>query len=230
MEADLTELESLQELYNHLIANAETYGYSERDVNELFGLLSQKEELNELHKNLMEIAEGDLLKVLKELDTEQKGIGSPVALISYLLDEAQNNDYTEEDAIKLLLEYLAQEDLGEIIKLLIGTASGDLLDLLLSLDTDQNNIRNLDDLYKYLLEQARYHEYTEEDVIRLFLNVLKIMEHEPIVEQLQMPVGYEEKEKAGKGWIFFTLTGIALIILVILFIRRRKPEKEDESA
>jgi len=228
-EADLSETGSLQELYDYLISKAETYGYTNRDVNELFAKLSQKEELNELHKNLTEIASGNLLKVLQELDTESEGISSPVELISYLLDQAEDYDYTEEDAMKLLLEYLEKEDLREIIKLLIGTSSGELLNLLLSLDTDQYNIRNLDDLYKYLVEQARYNDYTEEDVIRLFLNLLKILEHEPIVKELPMPDQDAAKEKAGKGWIFFTLTGIALIILVILFIRRRKPEKEDES-
>lgn len=228
-EVDYSEVGTLQELYEHLISEADKYGYSSDDVNRMFALLSQKEELYKLHSNLTEIASGDLLKVLSELDTEEQGIDSPVELISYLINEAENNDYTEEDALILMLNYLEKEDLTEIIKLLIGTSSGELLNLLLNLDTEQNNIRYLDDLYKYLIEQASFNDFTEEDVIRLFLNLLKIVEQEPIVQEIITPTQIEEKEKGGKGWIFLLFGGLALILLIFLFVRRKESDKEDET-
>ncbi len=229
-EVDLSGISNLQELYEYLLSEADNYGYEPEDVNKLFSLLSKREELNELIGNLTEIASGDLLKVLEELDTEEEGIKSPVELISHLMNEAENNDYTSEDAIILLLDYLETDDLREIVKLLIGTSSGELLNLLLNLDIEQNNIRTLDNLYNYLIEQAKFYDYSEDDVIRLFLNLLKIMEHEPMIEEIPIPSRPEYESKSGKGWIFLVLGGIALIILVLLFARkRRKPEKEDET-
>ncbi|MCK4747951.1 MAG: hypothetical protein KAT15_12965, partial [Bacteroidales bacterium] len=202
-EMDLSTINSLQELYEYLLSEAENYGYEPEDVNNLFARLSQREEMNELMVNLTEIATGDLLNVLQELDLEEEGIEKPVELISYLMDQANNYDYTQEDVISLLLDYLETGDLREMIKLMIGTSSGDLLNLLLNLDLEQNNIRTLDGLYNYLLEQARYYDYTEDDVIRLFLNILRIIEHEPIIQEISLPPETEDEKKDGKGWIFF---------------------------
>lgn len=230
METDLSEINSMQDLYQHLLSEAEKNGYTAEDVNKLFAKLAEKEELNELHTNLTEIASGDLKNVLQEVDPEKEGIENPVDLITYLMEESVNHDYTNEDVIELLLNYLEKEDLREIIKLLIGTSSGELMNLLLNLDLEQNNIRSLDDLYNYLIEQAPYYEYTEDDVIRLFLNLLKILEYEPIVQELEVTSELEDKDKPGKGWIFFVLGGIGLIILIILFTRRRESSKNDESA
>ncbi len=230
MEMDLSEVNSLQELYQQLLSNAEKYGYTADDVNRLFAKLAEKEELNELHSNLTELASGDLKKVLQDLDTEKEGIKTPVELISYLMDESANHDYTDEDVVELLLNYLEKEDLGEIIKLLIGTSSGELLNLLLNLDLEQNNIKSLDDLYNYLIEQAQYYDYTEDDVIRLFLNLLKILEYEPIVQEIEMITDQDSADKPGKGWIFFVLGGIGVIILIILFTRRKESAKKEEEA
>lgn len=229
METDLSEVNSLQDLYQHLISEADKYGYTPEDVNKLFANLAENEELNELHSNLTELASGDLKKVLLELDPQSEGIQSPVDLITYLMDESLNQDYTNEDVIELLLNYLEKEDLREIIKLLIGTSSGELMNLLLNLDLEQNNIRSLDDLYNYLIEQSQYYEFTEDDVIRLFLNLLKILEYEPIIQELETTSDLDIKDKPGKGWIFFVLGGIGLIILIILFTRRKESTKKDES-
>ena len=226
-EMDLSKISNLQELYEYLLSEADNYGYESKDVNYLFSLLSQREELNELLGNLTETASGDLLRVLEELDPEKEGIDNPVGLISHLLDEAENNDYTPEDAMILLVNYLDTEDLREIIKLMIGISSGELLNLLLNLDIEQNHIRSLDDLYDYLIEQSRFYDYSEEDVIKLFLNLLRIIENEPIIEEIPIPPDLEDEGKSGTAWIFFILGGVAIIILILMFARRRKQEKDD---
>ncbi|MFC2115206.1 hypothetical protein ACFLTU_01935 [Bacteroidota bacterium] len=230
-ELDLSEISNLQELYERLLAEADNYGYEAEDVNYLFSRLSQREELNELHGNLSELASGDLLRVLEELDPDEEGIKNSVELISHLMDEAENNDYTREDAIILLLDYMETEDLREIIKLLIGTSSGELLNLLLNLDVEQNRIQTIDDLYAFLMEQAKFYGYSEDDIIRLFLNLLKIIDHEPMIEEIPVPPSTDDEGKSGKAWIFYILGGIVLIILILLYSRRRrKSEKEDETS
>ncbi len=229
-ETDLSEIGSLQELYEHLLNQAENYGYTAKDVNDLFSLLSQNEELKELIGSLTDMASGDLMTVLQALDPAKEDIRNPVQLMDYLMKESESYDYSQEDAVRLLLDYLEKEDLLEIIKLLIGTSSGDLLNLLLNLNTEQNNIYNMDDLYRYLIEQSRYYDYTEEDVVRLFLNLLKILEYEPIVDVIPS-VAPPVPEKAPRtNWLFYTLGGMAVILLVILFMRRRKENGKNGPA
>ena len=229
-EADLAETGSLQELYEKLLSEADRYGYSAKDVNSLFSRLSQNEELLELIDNLLSISSGDLHSVLRDLDPEQEGIRNPVQLMTYLMNEAEDHDYTREDAVRLLLEYLENEDLQEIIKLLIGTSSGDLLNLLLNLDPGQHNIRSLDDLYRYLVEQARYQDYTEEEVVRMFLNLLKILEYEPIVEVIQPAETPAPVPEHKWNWVFYLGGGLALVLLVILFTRKKKKDKGSDQA
>lgn len=229
-ETDLSEIGNIQELYEHLLDQADAYGYTSEDVNALFAQLARQQELNELLENLTGLATGELLTVLQNLDPEEEGIDNPAGLISYLMDRSEDYEYTREDVIMLLLDYLENKDLKEIIKLLIGSSSGDLLNLLLTLDIEQNNIHNLDDLYNYLLEQARYYDYTEDDVVRLFLNLLKILEYEPIVEEISLPPKLPAEKEPGKGWIFYILGGIVLLLLIILFARRRKRGREGENA
>jgi hypothetical protein len=228
-ETNLSETGSLQELYEHMLSEADRYGYTARDVNNLFSRLSQSEELKELIGSLTEIASGDLQTVLQELDTEKEGIRNPVQLMSYLMKESEDHDYSREDAVRLLLDYLEKEDLREIIKLLIGTSSGDLLNLLLNLDTEQNNIHSLDDLYQYLIEQARYNDYSEEDVVRMFLNLLKILEYEPIVEVIPPAEAPAMAPPHGRNWVFYIMGGIVLILLIILFSRRRRKEDRKDT-
>jgi LPXTG-motif cell wall-anchored protein len=115
------------------------------------------------------------------------------------------------------------------IKLLIGTSSGDLLNLLLNLDTEQNNIHSLDDLYQYLIEQARYNDYSEEDVVRMFLNLLKILEYEPIVEVIPPAEAPAMAPPHGRNWVFYIMGGIVLILLIILFSRRRRKEDRKDT-
>jgi hypothetical protein len=165
-----------------------------------------------------------------ELDPEKEGINNPVGLIDFLMNESEKHDYTREDVVNLLLDYLEKEDLREIIKLLIGTSSGELLNLLLNIDLEQNNIRSLDDLYNYLIEQAQYYDYSEDDVIKLFLNLLKILEYKPIVQEAERVAETDAMEKPGRGWIFFVLGGIGLILLIILFSRRKESSSREESA
>jgi hypothetical protein len=229
-ETDLAEIGSLQELYEHLLSESERYGYTAKDVNSLFSHLSQNEELMELIDNLLPISSGDLKTVLKDLDPGHEGIRNPVQLMDYLMNEAENHDYSREDAVRLLLEYLEKEDLQEIIKLLIGTSSGDLLNLLLNLDPGANNIRSLEDLYRYLVEQSRYHDFTEEEVVRMFLNLLKILEYEPIVEVIQPAETPVPEPVHTRNRVFYIMGGLALILLVILFTRKRKKDKGGDRA
>jgi hypothetical protein len=180
---------------------------------------------------------GDNLLKFKLIDRRRNHSYKDVHVIYTPKDEVTDMTDTQvleqnaqmEDPIILLLDYLEKEDLREIIKLLIETSAGELQNLLQSFDAEQNNISKLEDLYNYLIQRVRFYDYTEEDVISLFLNLLKIIEHEPIVEEMHPLRETEKDQKGGKGWIFFVFGGLALILLIFLFVRRKDRDKKDET-
>ena len=223
-------INSLQELYEAILLQAENQGYEEEEVNEMFSLLSQREELNELIENLTLIATGDLLKVLNELDIDKEKIHSPVDLISYLLEQADDHSYSEQDAMALLLNYLEEKDLGEVVaRVLIANSTGDLQTLLINLDIEKNNLHNLSDLYQYLIDQADSHDYTVTDVMKLFLNLLEAIENQPLVTEIEVPEPREEvRERTGGTWQFYVLGGL-LLLIILFFIRRRKKSDGDKD-
>jgi hypothetical protein len=221
-------ISSLQDLYDYLIKNSETGGYDANDVNQMFTRLSQRTELLNLLENLRKLATGGLKQALDDLDPEKENLRNPVDLMNYLLDKAETYGYTESDALYLLFDYLEKEDLNEIMKVLIGTASGPLQELLIRLNLEAAGIENINDLFNYLLAQAKYNNYTESDVIRLFLNLLNIMERHELIKKADISQIQTTQLKAErKSGLVYYLAGAGLLILfIIIFLIRRKNKKK----
>ena len=218
VEEDIT---SLQELYDLLMGKSDQYGFTPDELNHLFSQLSQRTEVMNLLENLAAIAEGDLKTVLEELDMEREGITNTIDLIQYLLDEAEDHDYTEEDAMSLLFDYLGKEDLNKIMAMLIGNATGDLQELLLGMNLDELGIKSLADLYAYLLDQAKYHDFTEADVNALFIKLLDTLEKNELVRKVDA-VEYDGDTGKKTGLLYYLLGAGLLIIIFFLLLRRRK--------
>ena len=227
-EIDLTKenINSLQELYESILHKTDTYGFDGEKVNEIFSLLSQREKLNELIADLSSLATEDLKKVIEELDVDAEGIENPMQFMSYLLEQSEYYDFSQQEVMALLLDHLEEKDLREIIKVLIATSSGDLQTLLVNLDLDQNNIGSLDNLYNYLIEQSRYYDFMDVDVMNLFLNLLKIFEDQPLVKEIEVPPPPSVRERGGGTWQFYVLGGILLVIILLFIARRRKSGKD----
>jgi hypothetical protein len=223
------DINSLQELYESILFEADVYGYEGKKVNETFSLLSQREELSDLIGTLSSQAGGDLKNVIEELDISAEDIRNPLEFISYLLEQAGNYDYTEQDVMALLLKTLEENDLRETVKILIATSSGDLQTLLINLDLAQNNIHSLSDLYDYLVMQSRFYDFTEEDVMKLFLNLLQVFKDQPLIKEIEIPSEPEERERTGGTWQFYVLGGILLIIILFFIGRRRKSDKDQKE-
>ncbi len=215
---------SLQELYNGLMEKSEQYGFTADELNHLFSQLSQRTELINLLQNLTDLAEGDLKTVLEQLDPGKEGINNTVDLIQYLLENAEDHDYTQEDAMSLLFDYLEKEDLSEIMRVLISTASGELQELLITMNLDQLGIHSLDELYAYLLNQAKYHNFTEADVNALFINLLHVVDSNELVRKVE-PVNYEGDTRKRPGLVYYLL-GAGLLLIVFLFLARRRRKRE----
>jgi hypothetical protein len=217
------DINTLQDMYETILKQADNYGYEGEQVNELFSLLSQREELNELIKDLEAIAGGGLQTALSELNAEEADIQNPVDLMSYLLDRAGDYGYSPEEAMSLLLEYMEEEDVKDILRALVANTTGDLQTLLMNLDLEMEGIRTLADLYQYLIEQSLLSDFSDVDVMKAFLNVLDVLENQPLVSQIEVPdTTWEERQRAGGTWQFYVLGGILLLIILFFIGRRRK--------
>jgi hypothetical protein len=225
-------IENLQDLYDYLIKNSETEGYEAMDVNNLFTRLSQRTELLNLLENLKKLSTGGLREALESLDPYKKDIRNPIDLMNYLLKNSDKYGYSESDAMNLLFNYLEKEDLDEIMKLLIGTSSGPLQELLIRLNLESSGITDINDLFNYLLAQAKYNNYDEAEVVRLFLNLLNLMEdHELIkkVEPSQIPVIQPITEKKSHLVYYLAGAGLLILLLIIILLARKKDKKDKKE-
>lgn len=221
-------ISGLQELYEYLVNNATSGGYEIRDVNYLFSLLSQREELFSILDKLTEISTGGINQALLDLDPDKEKLKNPIDLMNYLLSNSARYDYSEADALKLLFEYLQKEDLSEIMKILIGTASGPLQELLIKLNLESEGIKNIADLYNYLLAQAKYNNYSESDVINLFLNLLNVLEKKDIIKKVELPQAAPVTAEKRSLLLYYIIGAGLIIILLILIFFRRKDKKKTE--
>ncbi len=224
-------LTNLRELYEHVLGQAETYGFDAEAANRLFAELAQHTDMQELITQLAKASSGDLQLMLKELDPEAEGLGNATELTSYLLDAAGKHDFTQEDVMRLLMDFLGLEDLKEIIGILISISSGDLQDVLINLDLERDDIHDLADLFHYLLDQASSHDYTEDDVIQLFLDLLKILENESLADELSATLTQDMDAGDRNYWYLWVLGGLLLIFVIFLIAwRRRKSQETSQTA
>ena len=224
-------LTNLTELYEHVLGQAETYGYHTGSANRLFAELVQHIDLQELIYHLAMVSSGDLQVLLVGLDPEAEGLENTSDLVMYLFDAAGKHDFTQEDVVGLLMDHLGQLDLKEIIEILISISAGDLQDVLININLERDNIHDLSDLFYYLLDQASSHDYTEDDVINLFLDLLKILEDESLADELSATISQDMDTGDRNFWYFWVLGGL-LLIFVILFIawRRKKYGETSQTA
>jgi hypothetical protein len=223
---------NLQELYDYLVKNAEKGGYEVKDVNNMFTRLSQRTELLSLLENLTKLSEGGLKQALESLDPDKKDIRNPIDLMNWLMKNTDRYGYSESDAMKLLFDYLEKEDLNDIVKLLIGTSSGPLQELLIRLNPESAGIEDIDDLFSYLLAQAKYNNYSESEVIKLFMNLLSLMDrHELIrkIEPSQIPAGQAVTERKSHIIYYLAGAGLLILLLIIILLSRRKDKKKKQE-
>jgi hypothetical protein len=219
-------LTTLRELYEHVLGQAGSYGYDTRSVNRLFAELAQHQDLHGLIDHLAGVSSGDLQLLLVGMDPAAAGLENATDLMVYLLDAASKHDYEPEDVVRLLMDYIGMEDLKEIIEILISISSGDLQDLLVNLDLERDGIQDLADLFHYLLDQASGHEYTEDDVINLFLDLLKILEQESLAGELSATID-QDMDAGDRNYWYLWVSGGLLLLLVTLFLAwRRKKSRE----
>jgi hypothetical protein len=223
-------LGNLRELYDHGRGQATAYSFAERSADRLFAALAQHYNVQEMINRLAVTASGDLQELLGGLDPEAMGLQNGIDLMQYLLDETSTHEYTPGDVLHGLMDYIGDEDLREIIGILISISAGDLRDVLKDIDLDRDGIHDLADLFHHLIGQAAGHDYTEEDVIKLFLNLLKILENQSLADQLSASLEPGISARERSFWYIWVLGGMLLLLVAFILVRRRKQSGEAETS
>ena len=220
-------ISDLQELYDYLINHTATGGYETREVNYIFSLLSQRAELLNLLQELTEISTDALHQALIDLDPDKEELKNPVDLMNYLLKNKTKYGFTEAEALNLLFDHLQSEDLNEIMKILIGSANGPLQELLIRLNLEAAGIENITDLYSHLLAQAKYNDYSESEVINLFLNLLNVLEKKELIKKVEPPQVSPVTSERKSSLLYYVIgAGLLFIILIFILLRRKDKKKK----
>jgi hypothetical protein len=165
---------SREEFIDYLKSQAEKNGFTEDDINSVLLKLAYSGNLDSIIKQLSSHAEGNLKKVLDNLDPEKEGITNFDELIRYLLDNSNKYGYSKEDVYKMLTEYTAATDLDYFMKKLIRLADPETKTYLEMLDLKANSIHDRAELIPFLLKEAAEGKINEEKMIRLLLQANEI--------------------------------------------------------
>jgi hypothetical protein len=223
-------LYTLPALYEHMLNQSGAYGYDAASVHRLFAELAQHQDLQELIDHLKASTSGDLQVLLLGPEPGAAGIDDAADLMRYLIEAAGEHDYTPAEVLRPLMDHIGKKDLLEIIGILISISGGDLKDVLTNLDLERDGIDNLADLFYYLLDQASGHDYTEHDVIKLFLDLLKILENKALADELTATIDWEPARGGGSYWYFWVLGGVLLLAVFIFLAWRWKKSRESGQA
>ena len=110
------------------------------------------EEVIAFRNRLGHYAEGDLKTTIEEADLAENKISSSDMFVTYLLDQADQHDYSKEDVDNLLFLIAARNNrnLHNFYANLKNNSSGELKTLLDTLQLDELNISNINDLTDHL--------------------------------------------------------------------------------
>ncbi len=160
---------SKQDLVNYLLEQA---GAGNVDKTDIIHAILKVEEIpaSVIIPVLKALATDDLRKLLTGTPSD---IGYADDLFTYLLAKAKEDDSATKEAIlDIFSKYLMNYDLQIFLKNLTGNASGDLLSLLQETNISDEGINSVEDLIRYIFDQAGNRSYTRDDVYHLLARVI----------------------------------------------------------
>ena len=113
------------------------------------------------------------------------------------------------------------------MKILIGSANGPLQELLIRLNLEAAGLENITDLYSHLLAQAKYNDYSESEVINLFLNLLNVLEKKELIKKVEPPQVSPVTSERKSSLLYYVIgAGLLFIILIFILLRRKDKKKK----
>jgi hypothetical protein len=223
----VNDFRTASDLYDYLLASSlKNKGITPADINKLFSDYLIDNALNQFLGQLIEHSDGKLNEFLRKINLKESGITTVSGLIQYLIANAAQNGYTEDDVFRLIEKILGRERLEDFVASLRMFAPAGLARLLDQLDLDKAGINSIEDLMKYLAEHATEYGYSMEDVWNAILRMV-ISDNENVRDKV-ISENKQTHEPVGRGVVYtlgiFFLLGIFILLLILL---KRKKEKTE---
>ncbi len=180
------DLHTRQELINYLLHQADQGNLDKNDIIHLI-LEARRIPVIDALSDLKALSDGELLRLLRETSSDVRYTDD---LFTALLARAKPaSGVTREEVTDLFSNYLYNSDLYLFRKQLTDHASGSLRTLLLETNPATAGIASVEDLIRYMLDQAEGHDYTREDVYTLLARIIGQNNLTRLMEQMKALAG-----------------------------------------
>ena len=166
LDPNSSDLNTPGKIASDVYVNANLQEGEKREFARVLTEMALNKSLESFRNQLINIANGDLKKVLSELDLTTAGIKSPYDLIKYLYDNAGTFNYTTEDVDELLLELTRKnmQEIEHLKKQLSLVSSGQLLEYLEKINLEDFSFSSADEFINYLFSVAEKEGFSKNDI------------------------------------------------------------------
>ncbi len=178
--------------------------------------------LSRFYQMLTENASGNLRSELAEIAVEEPDYNTYEGLISYLIDQSRFKDYSRENVYSLLLDLIDIKNTDEFAAKLRSYNNSTINKALA--DTSLQYFSNPYELIQYLLSVADQFNFSETDINNLLIRM--------ILEQgLSDQISDQHDNLSFRIWkdnkfvATIVLVNLVLVVLLILFLYRRKSNR-----
>lgn len=164
---DSLKIRDAGQLVEYLLSNTGKLGYSQEDVIRALLDMVSSMPVDQFRKKMAEYSTGNLRAVLESLNPGKENIRSVAELIQWLLKQAPQHGYTQNDVINALIKMaLASADnVSGLLKAMQENSSPNLKKMLLRINPAELQLTSNNDLVDYLTNKARENGYQVEDVL-----------------------------------------------------------------
>jgi len=185
------------ELYNFLIDKQAEGNYSIHDVDMLFiDYISSGLDVDFIYHSLLFVSDGELKKVLTDLNLQKENIQTSGELLDYLWKQPIDSDNSREQLVELLtaLKRDSYENIELFLRYLGKSATGNLKAVIQELDIREKKILKYTNLVYYLISKAPLGNYSRESVYQLLLDIISPENTETFLDLLKQNAGSEINE------------------------------------
>ncbi len=169
----------------------------DQQASETLQLTSTTDDLDFFHQSLLVSSSGRLRDYLIDLKLESNSINTSIDLAEFLFRNTSDSTYALEELIRALQMVSVNKDyyLNKFNELLTANATGSLKSQLLLSASEQESLNTFEGIMNYLLNQAKYKNYSRESVYDLILSLIGIDDVEKFASKIK-EYGYNSINQA----------------------------------
>jgi len=160
-------IDSQEGLIDHLYSVANEQDFTTSDIDDALARYFAVEDMKKIIKELQNYSSGELQAYLSTLDPYESEIYSMDILIDNLLENSEEQGYTDQEVYRMLEDYFAAKP-GYFLEILRGmknNAEGQTLEYLQSVDENKVSSMNRIEFYDYILNPENSENFIQEEVI-----------------------------------------------------------------